>query len=100
VNIDKFDPNPILVNTNKLKPYRFIEDQTFQLVLTKPIDFLSKELEEVKYFDNMSNQQQVEETYFDNLSKEEPVETIHFGILFVKEPIQTNIQGLAIDNLT
>lgn len=26
--IDKFDPNPILVNINKLKPYRFVEDQT------------------------------------------------------------------------
>jgi hypothetical protein len=25
----------------------------------------------VKYFDNMPNQQQVEETYYDNLSKEE-----------------------------
>jgi hypothetical protein len=28
VIIDKFNPNPVLINTNKLKPYRFIEDQT------------------------------------------------------------------------
>jgi hypothetical protein len=27
VTIDKFDPNPVLVN-NKLKPYMFIEDGT------------------------------------------------------------------------
>ncbi len=26
VNIDKFDPNLVLVNTIKLKPYRFIGD--------------------------------------------------------------------------
>jgi hypothetical protein len=24
VNIDKFEPNPILVNINKLKPYRYL----------------------------------------------------------------------------
>jgi hypothetical protein len=28
MTIDKFDPNPILVNINKLKPYRFVEDDT------------------------------------------------------------------------
>lgn len=28
MTIDKFDPNPILVNINKLKPYRFVEDRT------------------------------------------------------------------------
>jgi hypothetical protein len=44
----------------------------------------------VKYFDNLSNQQQIEETYFDNLSKEEPVETIHIYNLFVNVIIQTN----------
>jgi hypothetical protein len=51
MTIDKFDPNLVLVNINKLKPYRFIEDQTFQ-----PNDFLLKELVEVKNFDNLSNQ--------------------------------------------
>jgi len=30
--INKFDFNPVLVNINKLKPYRFIEDRTLQLV--------------------------------------------------------------------
>jgi len=68
-----------------LKPHRFIEDQTLQLVLAKPNDFLSKEPIEVKYFDNLPNQQQVEETYYDNLSNEEPIKTIHFSKMFVKE---------------
>jgi hypothetical protein len=27
MTIDKFDPNAILVNNNKLKPYRFVDDQ-------------------------------------------------------------------------
>ncbi len=88
--MDKFDPNPVPININKLKPYRFIKDQTLQPILVKLSDFLSKEPVEVKYFDNLSNQQQVEEIYFDNFSKEEPVETIHPSNLFVKEPIQTN----------
>jgi hypothetical protein len=34
MTIDKFDPNLVLFNINKLKPYRFVEDQTLQLVLT------------------------------------------------------------------
>jgi hypothetical protein len=25
INIDKFEPNPILVNINKLKPYRYLD---------------------------------------------------------------------------
>jgi hypothetical protein len=28
LTIDKFDLNPILVNINKLKPYKFIENKT------------------------------------------------------------------------
>jgi len=28
VTIEKFGHNPILVNINKLKPYRFVEDHT------------------------------------------------------------------------
>jgi hypothetical protein len=42
VTIDKFNPNSVLVNTNKLEPYRFIEDQILQLVLAKPNDSLSE----------------------------------------------------------
>jgi len=34
MTIDKFDPNLVVFNINKLKPYRFVEDQTLQLVLT------------------------------------------------------------------
>jgi hypothetical protein len=33
MTIDKFDPNLVLVNINKRKLHRFVEDQTFQLVL-------------------------------------------------------------------
>jgi hypothetical protein len=38
VTIDKFDLNPMFVNINKLKPYRFIEDKTLQHVVVKPSD--------------------------------------------------------------
>ncbi len=40
VTIGKFDPNLVLVNINKLKPYRFVEDRTFQPILAKPSDLL------------------------------------------------------------
>jgi hypothetical protein len=49
--IDEFDHNPILVNINKLKPYRFIKDKALQHVLIKPSDLVvgehvqTKELE-------------------------------------------------------
>jgi hypothetical protein len=55
VTIDKFDPNLILININKLKPYRFIEDQTLQPILAKPNDFLLEEPMDVKCFDNLCN---------------------------------------------
>jgi hypothetical protein len=70
MTINKFDLNLILISINKLKPYRFIEDQTLQLVLVKPNDFLSKEPMEVKYSNNL---QHVEETHFDNMSDDELV---------------------------
>jgi hypothetical protein len=70
VIIDKFDPNLVLININKLKPYRFMEDHTLQLVLVKLNDFLSKEPMEVTHFDNLSPKQQVDKTHFDNLSNE------------------------------
>jgi hypothetical protein len=53
--INKFDFNLVLININKLKSYRFIKDQTLQLVLAKPNDFLSKEPMEKKYSSNLSN---------------------------------------------
>jgi hypothetical protein len=59
--INEFDPNSILININKMKPYRVMEDQTLQLVLTKPNDFLPKEPVEITHYDNMSTKQQVEE---------------------------------------
>ncbi len=35
MTIDKFDLNSILVNINKLEPYRFVKDHTFQPTLSK-----------------------------------------------------------------
>jgi hypothetical protein len=48
VTIDKFDPNPILVNINKLKPYKFIEDKTLQPILVKPGDLVIDKLVQAK----------------------------------------------------
>jgi hypothetical protein len=44
VTVDKFDPNPVLVNINKLKPYMFIEEKNLQPVLVKPGDLVTDEL--------------------------------------------------------
>jgi hypothetical protein len=43
VTIDKFDLNPMLVNINRLKPYRFIEDKTLQPILVKLGDLMTNE---------------------------------------------------------
>ncbi len=43
VTINKVDPNLVLFNINKLKPYRFIKDRTLQFVLTKPSDLVTDE---------------------------------------------------------
>jgi hypothetical protein len=43
VTIDKFDLNPMVVNMNKLKPYKFVEDITLQPVLLKPSDLVIDE---------------------------------------------------------
>jgi hypothetical protein len=45
VTIDKFDPNLVLVNINKLKPYKFLENITLQPILTKLNDLAIDELE-------------------------------------------------------
>ncbi len=46
VIIDKFDPNPVLVNMNKLKPYKFVDDNTLQPIVVKPSDMTTKVLVE------------------------------------------------------
>ncbi len=51
VTIDKFDLNPILVNINKLKPYKFIANRTLQLVLVKPNDLVMDDLIQTKEFE-------------------------------------------------
>jgi hypothetical protein len=43
VTIDKFDPNPILVNINKLKPYRFFKDRTLRSILANFSDLIIDE---------------------------------------------------------
>jgi uncharacterized protein YfbU (UPF0304 family) len=52
--IDKFDPNPMFVNLNKLKPYRFIEDKTLQLVLVKLSDLVIDELVQTRQPNSLS----------------------------------------------
>jgi hypothetical protein len=47
MTIDKFDPNPILININKLKSYQYVKDNTFQCVLAKPSDMLPKKMVEI-----------------------------------------------------
>jgi hypothetical protein len=46
VTINKFNRDPILVNINKLKPYKLIYDHTFQPILAKPNDLLPKKMVE------------------------------------------------------
>jgi hypothetical protein len=48
VTIDKFDPNPVLVNINKLKSYKFIEDKTLQPMLAKPNDLVTDKHVQIK----------------------------------------------------
>jgi hypothetical protein len=98
VTSDKFDPNPILVNINKLKPYRFVEDHTFQPILAKLSDFLLEESVEATHFDNLFIKQPIELTHSDNLLNEELIETNNFGNRFVEKLVQINIRGLTIDN--
>jgi hypothetical protein len=50
VTIEKFDPNLVVINMNKFKTYRFIDDNTLQLVLTNPSDLTIKELIENEVF--------------------------------------------------
>jgi hypothetical protein len=52
--IDKFDPNLVLVNINKiLKPYRFVRYHTFQHVMTKLNDLLPKKLVVTNHFGSL-----------------------------------------------
>jgi hypothetical protein len=51
VTIDKFDPNPVPVNINKLKPYMFIEGRTLQLVLVKLSDLATDEPFQIRDFE-------------------------------------------------
>jgi len=43
VTIDKFDPNPVIVNINKLKAHMFIENITLQHVLVNLSDLIVDE---------------------------------------------------------
>ncbi len=41
--IDKFDPNMVLININKIKPYWTIENSTLKPNIVNPNDLLIKE---------------------------------------------------------
>ncbi len=68
-----------MVNINKMKPYKSMEDQIVQNVIIKPNDFLSKKLIETKHFGNMSIEESVETNHYGNLFNEERVETNHYS---------------------
>jgi hypothetical protein len=83
VTIDKFDPNPLIVNINKLKPYRFIKDQTLQPIIVKPSDLLLKKPIEI----GQSN----------NFFIKKPDETNHSSNLFIKDSIKSHNEGITIN---
>ncbi len=66
---DKFGPNLVLVNINKLKPYQSIEDHTLQLVLAKPNDLLPKKPIEIGQSNNPFTEEPIEIDKFFNLFK-------------------------------
>lgn len=70
VTINKFNPNIILVNINKLKPYRFVEDSTLQPILAKANDLLLEEPIEIGRPHNMFTKKLVEKDTNDLLVKE------------------------------
>ncbi len=84
MTIDKFDCNLVLVNINKLKPYMFVTDHTFQLVLAKLNDFLAKEPMEATHFNKLFIKQPIEVTHHNNLLNEEPIERNHYNNMFVE----------------
>jgi hypothetical protein len=53
ITIDKFDSNPMLVNINKLKLYKIIENQTLQLVLVKLSDLVTDEFVQTKELNSL-----------------------------------------------
>ncbi len=84
VTIDKFDPNSTLVNINKLKPYRFVEDQTFQTLLTKSNDLLLENLTKTNNYDNLFIKKLVILDIPSNL--------------VTKKLVKTHSRGLPVDN--
>jgi hypothetical protein len=60
VIVYKFNPNLILVDTNKLKPYQFVENSTLQPILIKPSDLLPKKPIETNKFCNLFTKEIVE----------------------------------------
>jgi hypothetical protein len=63
VIVDKFNPNLVLVDTNKLKPYQFIEESTLLPILVKSSDLLPK-------FCNLFMKETIEMNTSDLLMKE------------------------------
>jgi len=87
VTIDKFDPNLILININKLKPYKFIEDITLQLILTNHDDLVIDEHVQIEELEPLF----VENANFEHV-KFEPVNnySTHGSIIGTNVPIHYN----------
>jgi hypothetical protein len=77
MTIDKFDHNLVLVNINKLKPCRFVEDHTLQPIIVKNLIFITRKLVETNHFGNLFIKEPFEINYFANL----------FPKFFLKKPI-------------
>jgi hypothetical protein len=91
MTIDKLDLNFVLVNINKLKPYRFVGYHTFQLVLAKPNDLLPKKLVETNHFGNIFTKESVKTNHSSNLFTKEPTKTNQSSNLFTKELVEFHI---------
>ncbi len=98
MTIDKFDPNLVLVNINKLKLYRCVKDHIFQPVIAKLNDLLSKESVETNHYNNMFTKELIEVNHFNDLFIEGLVETNHYGNLFIEELVEFHTKDMAVDD--
>jgi hypothetical protein len=85
VTIEKFDPNLVLVNINKLKPLWLVDNHTLLPIQVKPNDLLPKEL--------------VETNNYGNLFIKELIETNYPNSLFIKEHDESHPRGITINKL-
>jgi hypothetical protein len=79
VIIDKFDPNPVLVNINKIKSYWFVEDNTLKPIIVNPSDLFIKEPIEEK-IDDLLTKKSIEKELGNLLFVICPQNSTHFTI--------------------